>query len=292
MSTQETRKDVIGWWSGGVTSAVAVKLAIDLFGADRVRPVFIDTNNEDEDTYRFQKDCEEWYQMPIETISVIPSRYNSIQEVWRKHLSLNIAGAGASCSLRLKRYAREDYQKHHPSRFQVFGFDIHEPKRARAMALNNPAINPIFPLLHFAYSKNDALRLLGEAGIEPPRAYRWGFHNNNCLKTGCVQGGVGYWQKMQRDFPEKFLAMAKMEHELTNAKAQPVTMLKDQGKNGGLVFLLPHPDYPNVKDLSMMKGREPKPLLECNGFCGTNDLSPNGTEDEINFGEGHQSNLF
>ena len=51
-------------------------------------------------------------------------------------------------------------------------------------------------------------------------------------------------------------------------------MLKDQSKEGGLVFLKPHPDYPTIKDISMMKGREPEPLFECNGFCGTNDLTP------------------
>lgn len=63
----------------------------------------------------------------------------------------------------------------------------------------------------------------------------------------------------------------------------PVTMLKDQSKNGGLVFLLPHPNYPAIKDISMMKGRKPKPLMDCNGFCGTNDFKRNETEKEINY---------
>jgi hypothetical protein len=31
-------------------------------------------------------------------------------------------------------------------------------------------------------------------------------------------------------------------------------------------------------DISMMKGRPPKPLLECNGFCGVNDLNENSKE--------------
>lgn len=44
-------KPVIAWWSGGVTSAVACKWAIDWFGLDSVRIVFIDTKNEDDDTY-------------------------------------------------------------------------------------------------------------------------------------------------------------------------------------------------------------------------------------------------
>jgi hypothetical protein len=28
--------------------------------------------------------------------------------------------------------------------------------------------------------------------------------------------------------------------------------------------------YPLLKDISMMKGREPEPLMECNGFCEPN----------------------
>jgi hypothetical protein len=65
-------------------------------------------------------------------------------------------------------------------------------------------------------------------------------------------------------------------------RGEPVTMLRDQAKGGGKLFLKPHPDYPEVKDISMKKGREPKPLKDCNGFCGINDLIPRSkTEHEI-----------
>ena len=29
-----------------------------------------------------------------------------------------------------------------------------------------------------------------------------------------------------------------------------------------------------------MRGREPKPLFECNGFCGTNDLEERSSEEQ------------
>ena len=78
--------------------------------------------------------------------------------------------------------------------------------------------------------------------------------------------------------------MALVEHELTDLKGEPVTMLKDSKKGGGLVFLKPHPKYPTIKDISMMRGIDPKPLFDCNGFCGTNDLEPRlETEKEINY---------
>jgi hypothetical protein len=115
-------------------------------------------------------------------------------------------------------------------RTRYFGFDIGEPKRARSMRLNNSEINPLFPLLLYGYSKSDCVNILQDAGIEIPRAYLMGFNNNNCLKTGCIQGGIGYWQKMRADFPEKFYKMAQIEHDLTNRKGKPVTMLRKQAR--------------------------------------------------------------
>lgn len=276
----EVINSVICWWSGGVTSAVACKIAMDLFGWHNCRVVMIDTRNEDEDTFRFKADCEKWYGQEIESIS--RKEYHNIETVWRKFNALNNA-TGAICSSELKRTTREIFQRENKFSYQVFGFDIDEPRRARNMMLNYPDSKPIFPLLFHGYSKNDCIKIINEAGIEIPRAYKLGLNNNNCLKTGCVQGGIGYWQKMKELFPEKFDKMAAMEHELTNKKGKPVTMLKDQSKSGGLVFLKPHPDYPDIKDISMMRGRPSKPLTDCNGFCGTNDLIKNGTDQEINF---------
>ena len=275
-------KDIIGWWSGGITSTIACKLAIDLYGKDRVRLIFIDTNNEDDDTYRFKKDCEDWLGMQIETISFIGKKYDKIQDVWYKYKSLNVAH-GAVCSSELKRRVRETWEKDNDFTHQVFGFDIDETRRAKSMKLNHSHTNPIFPLLMYGLSKKQCLEML-PAHIQPPIMYQLGFLNNNCFKTGCIQGGIGYWQKMKREFPDKFEAMAKVEHELTELKGQPVTMLKDQSKGGGLVFLKKHKDYPTHKTIDDMKGREPEPLMECNGFCGTNDLSERKqSENDINF---------
>jgi 3'-phosphoadenosine 5'-phosphosulfate sulfotransferase (PAPS reductase)/FAD synthetase len=274
-------KPVIAWWSGGVTSAVACKMALDMFGIENVRLIFIDTFNEDQDTYRFKSDCERWYGKDIESIS--SNRYKCITDVWEQNKSLNVAH-GAVCSDRLKTVVRKEFLKSHKYYNNIFGYDIDEPKRAKSMALNYPEIKPVFPLLFAGLTKKDCIRLLNQEGLTIPRAYEYGLNNNNCLNTGCVQGGIGYWQLMRKLFPEKFEKMAAMEHKLTDVKGEPVTMLKDQSKGGGLVFLLPHPKYPHIKDISMMKGRPPKPLTECNGFCGINDLAKkNPTYKELNY---------
>jgi len=286
---------IIGWWSGGVTSAVTCKLCIDIYGIENVRLIFIDTFNEDEDTYRFKKDCEKWYGKEIETITGIgkDEKYQKIQDVWRKYKSLNVAG-GAICSSELKKEVRKRWEKENDYEAQAFGFDVDEIRRVKSMVNNyRKTAKPIFPLLMFGYTKKDCVQLVLDADLKLPQAYVLGFLNNNCLGStpdtgGCVQGGIGYWQKF-RDMGgiwlSKFNAMAKIEHELTDMKGEPVTMLKDQSKGGGLVFLKPHKDYPNVKDISMMKGREPRPLTDCNGLaCGVTDLDErNPTENEINY---------
>lgn len=279
---------VISWFSGGVTSAVTCKLCIDIFGIENVRLIFIDTYNEDEDTYRFLKDCEEWYNNKIEIITGIGEEYKSIEDVWYKYKSLNVAH-GAICSSELKRKVREKWEKNNTWKYQAFGFELNEIKRAKSMKLNHSYTNPIFPLLMYGYTKKDCIDILQNENIDIPRTYKYGYLNNNCFKSGCVQGGIGYWQKLSREFPDRYEHMAKIEHELTDIKGIPVTMLKDQSNeakssNNTLVFLKKHPGYPQIKDITEIKGREPKPLFECNGFCGVNDLNErNETEKEINY---------
>lgn len=279
-------RPVVCWFSGGVTSAVACHEAIKLYGKENVRVIFIDTRNEHEDLYRFLEDCERWYDIPIEHLT--NPKYKSIEEVWYKYLSLNVA-TGAICSSELKRAVREKFQRENSYSFQVFGYDIDEPKRAKAMTKNYPDARAVYLLMLYGLTKKDCIEIVQNAGIEIPVGYKMGYKNNNCLRTGCTQGGIGYWQLVEVKEPPKFDYMANVEHELTDLAGKPVTMLKDQSaeakKTGRFqVFLKPHPDYPDHKDISMMKGRPPKPLMECNGFCGTNDFMPrNETEKEINF---------
>lgn len=277
---------IIAWWSGGITSAVTCKICIDLYGLENVRFIFIDTRNEDEDTYRFLSDCEKWYGAKIETIA--SNEFQSVQEVWRKHKSLNVA-TGAICSTVLKRKVRELWQKTNEYDYQAFGFELWEAKRAIGMVENHKDAKPIFPLMLYGYSKNDCVRIVKEAGLKIPRVYNYGYKNNNCFKTGCVQGGIGYWQKLRNEYPLKFEAMANMEHELTDIKGKPVTMLKDQSESAKetknwQVFLKKHPDYPELKELSDFKPQKVEPLFECNGFCGINDLEVrSATEKQINY---------
>jgi len=276
---------VICWFSGGVTSAVAVNDAIQIYGIENCRIVFIDTMNEDKDTYRFLDDCEKLYGKSIEMIK--NHEYKKIQDVWIKFTGLNFAH-GAICSSELKRAVRLKFQAANNFSYQVFGFDTSEPNRAKSFTLNYSNANAIYPLLFHGRSKVDCITILEGLGIDIPRVYKWGFHNNNCMKTGCVQGGIGYWQLMHKKRIGVYDAMADMEHYLTGLAGKPVTMCRHQSKEAKkkgntLLFLKKHPDYPEIKTIMDVKGRPPKPLIDCNGYCGVNDLSErNKTELELN----------
>lgn len=288
-------RNIICWWSGGVTSAVACKIAIDLYGIEKCRVIMIDTQNEHEDTYRFKNYCEKWYGLQIDTISAIGEKWKSIQDVWITRKSLNTA-TGAICSTELKRVVREKWEKENKFEYQVFGFEFEskEFNRAKSMTINHPKAKAIYPLLLKGLTKKDCLQIITDANIEVPLVYKLGYKNNNCFKTGCVQGGIGYWQKIQREDIDKFNAMADMEHYLTELKGEPVTMLKDQSneaklkskydKTKAFVFLRKNKNYPELKCIDDMPRCKVEPLFECNGMCGINDLIERSkTENEINY---------
>lgn len=155
---------------------------------------------------------------------------------------------------------------------RFLGFDVNEPNRHFNMRRNYPELNIISPLIDNRISKAKAAREMIRLGVQPPKMYE-DFQNNNCDQTGCVRGGIGYWKKRKIVRPDSYKTMAALEHELTDAKGEPVTILRDQtnARKGEPIFLEPHPKYPQFQSLDDKEGREPEPLLECNGFCSTHD---------------------
>ena len=265
---------VIGWWSGGVASAVACKLALDKYG-DRVDLVFCDTSIEHPDTYRFMQDYEKVFGLKIKTIR--SDRCKNPEEVWFKYKGLNFAH-GAPCSMVMKKQPRIKYQDIREDFAQVFGFDCckKEIRRADNMLANNPDLNPVFPLIVEQYSRDLIFKELARLGIKPPTTYN-NFLNNNCMGGsdspigGCIQGGIGYWQKIREIYPKKFEYMANIEHRLSELKGEPVTVCRDQRKNtkGNKLFLKHNTIYPHIETIDVIKGRRPISYFECNGLCST-----------------------
>lgn len=42
--------------------------------------------------------------------------------------------------------------------------------------------------------------------------YQLGYPNNNCI--GCVKGGQNYWQRIRRDFPQRFVTIKSIQETI------------------------------------------------------------------------------
>lgn len=237
---------IIAWFSCGATSAVACKIALTMY-AD-VRIVYIETGSGHPDNNRFLRDCERWYGQRIEVIR--SAVYENVEDVIIRRKYIN-GPYGAPCTLCLKkqvRYNFEDQVKMWDG--QIWGFDFckREVNRAIRFKQQNTHTKPLFPLIEKMITKQDALRMLQMAGIEIPAMYRMGYANNNCI--GCVKGGIGYWNKIRKDFPEQFQRMAEIERQVGS------TCLKD--KNGRIW----------LDELDPTHGNDVIPIVpDCSLFC-------------------------
>lgn len=198
----------VAWWSGGITSAVTCKLAIEK--DPNVRIVFIETGSHHPDTQRFLKDCQKWYGKEIETIQ---SQYTDHFETIEIFKYVNGPG-GARCTMALKRAVRQQWEKTNNPTLYYWGFefDKKEATRAERVKTTQPDTAHAFPLIDAELTKLDCVKIVQDAGIEVPAMYKLGYNNNNCI--GCVKGGMAYWNKIRVDFPDVFERMAKLERKL------------------------------------------------------------------------------
>ena len=214
---------IIAWFSCGATSAVACKIALSLY--DDVHIYYIETGFGHPDNTRFLADCEKWYNQSIHIIR--SDKYTCVSDVLRKGY---INGAhGAACTLELKkkvRYKLEKELQHWDGQVWGFDYDPKEINRAIRLKQQYPDTKPLFPLIEKQITKQDAMGMLWKAGIEIPAMYKMGYNNNNCI--GCVKGGMGYWNKIRKDFPEVFAQMSQIERDVG------ATCLKDKD---GRIFL-------------------------------------------------------
>jgi len=196
---------VIGWFSCGAASAVGI--ALELAERPDMEIVRIRIGTEHKDSDRFAADCEEkLFRKAIITLS--PPDGDHLAVIRRTRY---IKGPhGARCSRELKQLVRLAYQR--PGDLHVFGFDAEERHRAEDFRENNPDLWFRCPLIEAGVTKSDCKRVLERKGIELPAMYRLGYANANCV--GCVKGGMGYWNRIRKDFPLMFDEMAKLEREV------------------------------------------------------------------------------
>lgn len=224
----------VAWFSAGVSSAVATKLVIDQI--DKI--IYTHIDDQHPDTMRFVRECEQWFGKEVE---ILQSPYRSVENACLGASYVN-GPAGAACTRLLKRRVRQEWELDHPQLSYVWGMDFDEKHRADRLHETMPNQQHIFPLIERGFSKEVAHEILTASGIKRPVMYDLGYSNNNCI--GCVKGGMGYWNKIRRDFPEVFEARAKLERTIG------ATCLK------GKIFL---------DELDPDRGRNEPPIV---GDCG------------------------
>ncbi|QGH73774.1 hypothetical protein [Vibrio phage vB_VhaP_VH-5] len=241
MSTNSPR--VLCHFSCGAPSAVATKLAIEKYGKDNVTVFNIQITEEHPDNQRFLKECELWFGVPVTTVRNENFK-GSIYEVFKQGFIKS--PQGAACTTQLKRKVRASFQN--PDDIHVFGFTTEEEQRAIDFNERNPSLTTDWVLLDAGFNRNDCLGVLAGVGIGIPQMYKLGYNNNNCV--GCVKGGMGYWNKIRKDFPHVFARMAMVEREVGHS------LLKDKD---GAVWL---------DELDPDRGRMSKePDIECSLVC-------------------------
>ena len=189
----------VSWFSAGVSSAVATKLA---------NPDVIIYNHIDDqhpDTMRFLKDCEIWFGKKI---LITQNPYRNVETACRMAKAITMRHF-APCTKFLKIRERKLWEMANPGRHTyVWGFDREETARMEDRVADMPDFDHEFPLKDL--SKEDCHGIIKAAGIKRPAMYDLGFPNNNCI--GCVRAdSKGYWNLIRKIYPEVFASRARLE---------------------------------------------------------------------------------
>ena len=258
-----TAPRTVAWFSCGAASAVVAKLLADEAQAGALpgplEVVYIqpgrrgETGGEHPDNARFRRDVEAWIGRPIRVLC---------NDAYEDHFDAALTRGyikgprGALCTRELKREVRMGFER--PDDVQAFGYTLDEADRADRFRLNNPAVTLRTPLIESRLDKADCLGLLFREGIEVPVMYRQGYDHNNCV--GCFKGGMGYWNRVRRDYPEAFETASAVERAVGHS------ILKDED---GPVWL---------DELDPERGRmEDEPPISCGLTCMGLSLSPHAS---------------
>ena len=211
--------------SGGVSSAVAADRVINRYGRDAVTLWFADTSWEDEDLYRFIDDCmQRW---GGELVRHADGR-NPLQIGEEHNIIPNQRLAPCTFELKIEPFERYLWKTVRPITVYLgFNWDEEEdridkrrywrripknggkPHRPNGYAARFPGVYEDFPLL-WKPLVWDTQAEVRSWGIDVPRLYKAGFPHNNCGGR-CVKQGIGEWNRLRIQFPERFAEVRDWE---------------------------------------------------------------------------------
>lgn len=228
----------IASFSTGLSSALTVERVLARHGLARTEIVCMDTTIEDEDNYRFMKDCRARWR---KSITVLKEGRDPYQVAKDKHIIPNQKIAPCTFVLKIEMFRAYLRQITGPLTIHI-GYDIFEAHRCKATRENYEAEGWLvdFPLLWKPIEHRPYTRVCREDwGIEPPRTYDLGFPHGNCLGRGCVKMGQGDWLRFLLNFPDRYAITEEWEQEMrkhpvrqnyaimrdrSNGKVRPLTL--------------------------------------------------------------------
>ena len=203
------KKLKVCWVSAGVSSFMAGWLAGDVD-----KWIYIDIDDQHEDSIRFIKDIEKVIGKEVEILR--SEQYRTVEECVLAFGGFrNPWNNFAPCTNWLKKRVRKAWEAAHEDYdlTYVWGFDLKEKNRAERTVEANPQASHEFPLIEKNLSKEEVHGLFERTfDFKRPLMYDMGYPNNNCI--GCVKGGAGYWNRIRKDFPEVFKNRAELERKV------------------------------------------------------------------------------
>ena len=173
--------------------------------------IYIDIADQHTDSIRFIHYCEKAIRKEIEIVK--SNEYSCVADCIRTAGFIGNYRTGiAVCTNWLKKRVRKEWEEQNKDYelTYVWGFDLAEKARAERTVEGNPQANHEFPLIEKYLTKEDVHGLFERTfDFARPQMYEMGYPNNNCI--GCVKGGMGYWNRIRKDFPDVFESRAKLE---------------------------------------------------------------------------------
>jgi hypothetical protein len=245
---------IVCQFSCGAASAVATKLTISVYGADRCVILNAFIKEEHADNRRFAVDCERWFGQSI--VNLRDTKYDASAIKVFETVGYIKGIRGASCTTRIKRGLLDKWKK--PDDIMVLGFTAEEQERADDFREMNPDKEVMFPLIERGLTKEDCKAMVERAGIKLPAMYLLGYDNANCI--GCVKGGLGYFRAVREDFPNQFERLAQAEDKVAGLHGENAYILRHRsGPLKGQRFPL--------RELPEGVAHRGEPLPSCGLFC-------------------------
>lgn len=206
-------KQVVSF-STGLLSAIVAARIMERYGEESTLLVFMDTQIEDADNYRFMEEFKRYFGIPIVILSEGRTPYQVARDA---QIIPNHQIAPCTFKLKIdifKRYLaslEDDFVIHIGYDFQ----EMHRVERTKKQYESEGwAVD--FPMLWKPIERRKYTQVaIEDWGIKPPRMYALGYSHANCGGV-CVKQGMGDWRRTIVNFPDRYAEVEQWEAKMRN----------------------------------------------------------------------------